>query len=383
MNKSGKFWLLLVLAIAVVIGGAPDAFAARKAKKKAPPPLPHISKSANYAALVVNVDNGQTLLKQHASAKRYPASLVKMMTLYVTFEALKSKQIRFSQLLTTSARAAAQPKSNLSLKVNERINVQDAVYALIVKSANDVAVVLAEGIGGSEPRFVEIMNAKAKQLGMRNTNFVNASGLHNPYQYTTAYDMARLAIALRRDFPEYYHMFSKMSFVYKNRIISGHNGVLKQYKWSDGVKTGFTGPSGFNLVTSTNKPEAKLVGVVMGGKSAKQRDKHMVEILEYSYRNIKKHTIKSKRAQQKPKASGGARIKVTRGSSNNPFAIVQNEATIPSQNEVITSQENAAPMPEFTQLPDAPTPSRAPTNNAFAALEAATAPQLEREAGAE
>jgi D-alanyl-D-alanine carboxypeptidase len=245
-----------------------------------------ITSSKKYAALVIDVKNNKVLHQANANQLRYPASLTKLMTLYLTFEALQKGKLSMREKLYVSQNAAAQPRSKLGLAAGDRISVQDAIYSLIVKSANDISVVLAEAIGGTEHQFVKTMNTKAKQLGMHNSNFVNPHGWHHQNQYTTADDMAKLSLHLMNDFPKYYPMFAKTSFTHRGKIIAGHNHVMKRYQGAEGMKTGYVTASGFNLVTTVNKPYGKLVAVVMGGPSAKARDDHMIQLLNTSFSKI-------------------------------------------------------------------------------------------------
>lgn len=256
------------------------------ARKKHYVDVTNFTQSAKYSSLVVDAQSGDVIYQKSANKQLHPASLTKMMTLYIIFEALDNGTLRYHQELPVSLKASMQPKTKLWLKQGQTITVRDAIMGLIIKSANDAAVVLAEAIDGSEDRFAHRMTQTAKQLGMKNTLFKNASGLPDSEQVTTAYDMARLAIALRRDHPKFYPLFSKTSYKYKNSIITTHNRVLARYKWADGIKTGYTNSSGFNLVTSTSHPNAKLVGVVMGGPTAGVRDNHMIQLLDYSYQKV-------------------------------------------------------------------------------------------------
>jgi D-alanyl-D-alanine carboxypeptidase len=241
-----------------------------------------------HATLVVDLNTGRVLHEENADDYRNPASLVKMMTLYITFAALESKNIKMNSVLTTSANAAKMPRTNLNLKVGDKIKVKEAILALIVHSANDVAVVLAEAIAGTEKKFVQFMNMQAKALGMYNTIFQNPTGLTSALQKTTAYDLARLAIALKKDFPQYYHLFSTTKFYYKNQFYNSHNKVIKNYKGSDGIKTGYTKASGFNIVTSARNGNKNLLAIVLGGKTAQQRDARTVSLLNKYFYNSKK-----------------------------------------------------------------------------------------------
>lgn len=245
--------------------------------------MPAAAESSKYAALVVNAETGAILHQRNASAQRYPASLTKMMTLYLTFDALEKGQLKMNTYLRASDRAASQPPLGLDMREGQQISVRDAINALVVKSANDVAVVLAEGVGGSEWQFARMMTAKARELGMSNTTFMNASGLHNPQQVTTAVDLAKLAIALQRDFPQYYPMMSTLRFTYKGVKYETHNRVTKNYPGATGGKTGYVNASGFNLVTTAKRGGTNLVGVVLGGVTYKKRDVQMVSLLNNAF----------------------------------------------------------------------------------------------------
>ncbi len=260
---------------------------------------PSILRSSNYASIVINAKTGRVLFAKNADQRRYPASLTKMMTLYITFETLKKKKLSPLQKLTVSKHASEQPRSNIDLKRGQKITVRKAIHALIVKSANDAAVVLGEAISGDRRKFIGLMNKTAKKLNMKNTNFQNAHGLHHEKQYTTARDMAKLASALKKDFPRYYHLFSMTSFTYRGKEIKGHNRVLKRYEWADGLKTGYVNASGFNLATSTKKPEGNLVAIVMGAQTARIRDDHMIDLLDNAYARLGiKGRVKAKNTLQ-------------------------------------------------------------------------------------
>lgn len=240
----------------------------------------------NDAALVVDADTGRVLYEKNAGASRYPASLTKMMTLYLTFDALKKGQLTIEQTLTVSKKAASQPATNISLQPGDTIDVKTAIDSLIVRSANDSAMVLAEAIGKTEWNFALMMTRKARELGMNNTVFRNPNGLPDTKQYTTAFDLARLAIALRRDFPGYYPYFSIEEMTYNGVNYTSHNHVLVDYPGADGLKTGYTRASGFNLVTSAKRDGFNLVGVVMGGDTAKERDREMINLLDRTFARL-------------------------------------------------------------------------------------------------
>lgn len=239
-----------------------------------------------YAALVVDANTGHVLYERNAGDIRYPASLTKMMTLYLAFDALKKGKLSLDQSLSVSAKAAGQPQTNISLDAGDSLPLRVAIESVVVRSANDSAMVLAEALGGTEWNFALMMTKKARELGMKNTVFRNPNGLPDNQQHTTAYDMARLAIALRRDFPEYYHYFKKQSFTYNGVTYPGHNRVLDRFPGADGVKTGYIRASGFNLVTSVKRDGYNVVAVVMGGASAASRDDQMVSLLSQTFARL-------------------------------------------------------------------------------------------------
>lgn len=232
-----------------------------------------------YAAFIIDANNGKVLYSKYADDPRYPASLTKMMTLYLLFEAIQRGRTSLKSPMKVSAYAAARPPSKLGLKVGSTISVEEAILSLVTKSANDVAVVIGEHIGGSEERFAALMTAKARQLGMTRTTFRNANGLPDAGQKTTARDMATLGMALRQHFPREYGYFRAKSFNFRGRRIGNHNRLLGRVKGVDGIKTGYINASGFNLVSSIVSGDKKLVGVVMGGRTGASRDNEMAQLL--------------------------------------------------------------------------------------------------------
>jgi D-alanyl-D-alanine carboxypeptidase len=235
---------------------------------------------SRHSALVVDASNGKVLYQSNADAVRYPASLTKMMTIYMTFEALETGRLTKSTPIPVSAHAASRPPTKIGFRPGQTIDVDSAIYALVTKSANDVAAALGEALGGTEERFAEMMTAKARQIGMRNTVFRNASGLPNDQQMTTARDMAVLGLALRKRFPQYYAYFGARSFAFNGKTIRGHNDLLGRVEGVDGIKTGYIRASGFNIVTSVNSDGRKLVVVVMGGKTARSRNAEVEQLIE-------------------------------------------------------------------------------------------------------
>jgi D-alanyl-D-alanine carboxypeptidase len=235
---------------------------------------------AKYASYVVDADTGEVLHATNEDTRNYPASLTKMMTLYMIFDRLHQKRWTLSTLLKVSSRAARQPASKLGVEAGSTISVENAILALVTKSANDVATVVAENISGRERNFALKMTAKARSLGMSKTTFRNASGLPHRAQMSTAKDMSILARALLRDFPQYYHYFSTAKFEYDGRVHSNHNKLLDSYPGADGFKTGYIRASGFNLVASATRNGRRLIGVVFGGRSSAHRNSHMTDLLD-------------------------------------------------------------------------------------------------------
>ena len=237
------------------------------------------SAHAKYASFIINENTKRIYHNANADTRNYPASLTKIMTLYLVFDALKSKKISMSSKFKVSKRATRQPPSKLNLSAGSNITVKNAILALVTKSANDVATVIAENLGKSERNFARLMTRKAKKLGMTRTTFRNASGLPNRGQLSTARDMATLGIAIRKNHPKFFKLFKTKSFIYKGVKYTNHNNLLGSYSGTDGIKTGYTNASGFNLVASVERNGQRIIGVVFGGKKARSRDKHMVTLL--------------------------------------------------------------------------------------------------------
>ena len=241
---------------------------------------------ARYASIVIDADTGEVLRSRNADMRRYPASLTKMMTLYLLFEAVDNGRLDLKSKLKVSKRAARQPASKLGLRAGSTIRVGDAIRALIVKSANDIAVVVAEALGGTEAKFARRMTDKARALGMSRTTFRNASGLPNRKQRSTARDMARLARALMRDFPHRYHYFDDRRFSYRGRMHRTPNRLLGSYRGLDGMKTGYIRASGFNLVASAERDDRRVIAVVFGGRTARSRNNHMANLLDLGFTRL-------------------------------------------------------------------------------------------------
>lgn len=312
-----KSFPLLIAALMVVVGTTGSA-----------------SANPRYAAYVIDAKTGQVLFSRNADARRYPASLTKMMTLYMVFEAMEAKRIGRNTQVPFSRNAAGEPPTKLGVRAGGSIPIDTAIRALVTRSANDVSTALAELIGGSESNFAKMMTAKARQLGMNSTQFRNAHGLPNNEQYTTARDMAILGIALREHYPQYYDYFSTRSFKYGKQTITTHNRMLGRVKGVDGIKTGYIRASGFNLVTSVQDNGRSVVAVVMGGQSARSRDNHMAEL-------IRDHLPRASRG------GGGSNVVASRQVTPDTPVTAATAFSLPSRN---------IPMPSYrpagtTELP--------------------------------
>jgi D-alanyl-D-alanine carboxypeptidase len=244
------------------------------------------ARAGSYASIVMNAADGDVMYGVSADEPRYPASLTKMMTLYMTFEAVDAGRVRMSDRMRVSYHAASQSPSKLGLDPGDEITVENAVLALVTKSANDAAATLAEHLGGSESEFAERMTARARSLGMNNSQFRNASGLPDTGQVTTARDMATLAYALLHRFPHYYPYFSTSSFYYGGHSHPNHNRMLGTYDGVDGIKTGFINASGFNLVASAKRDGRRLIGVVFGARSSAERARIMTALLDGGFQAL-------------------------------------------------------------------------------------------------
>jgi len=266
---------LLVLALSLALATVALAAAPAAANPK-------------YAGFVLDANTGETLYADRADARRYPASLTKIMTTYIIFEELAAGRLRFGTRMRVSSYAAGRPPSKIGFRPGDTIKVRDAIKALVTKSANDVAVVVAEHIEGSESAFARRMTKTARRLGMTSTTFRNANGLPNSGQVTTARDMARLGLAIQKDFPQYYGVFQTRVFRYGSRRYPNHNRLLGRVEGVDGIKTGFIRASGFNLVTSVRRDGKHIIGVVMGGRTGVRRNAHMADLIA---RTLPKATV--------------------------------------------------------------------------------------------
>ncbi|GJD31787.1 hypothetical protein PMNALOAF_3050 [Methylobacterium adhaesivum] len=334
-----------------------------------------------YAAMVVDVKTGKTLHAVNEDSLRHPASITKVMTLYMLFEQLERGRYTLESPLTISPYAAAQAPSKLGLRPGSTISVEDAIKAIVTKSANDVACAIGENIaGGSEARFAEMMTAKAKALGMSRTNYANASGLPDSDQITTARDLTVLARAIQDRFPRYYRYFQTRSFAFRGRVIGNHNRLLGNVQGVDGIKTGYTRDSGFNLMTAARLDDRQIVAIVLGGKSGASRDKIMADLVRanlpraYAGNRQTPATVEvAERARPAVVADGASRTRTqvasaddeeieTTASTAQPLDISPNRATttpgsagakgrLPASAQAYAPAAPAAPFPMATKSP--------------------------------
>jgi D-alanyl-D-alanine carboxypeptidase len=244
-----------------------------------------VAHAGGYGAIVIDATTGKVVESVNPNDQIHPASLTKMMTLYLAFQALQNGKLKIDQQLPVSSWAANKSPTKLGLRNGETVSVEDCILGMVTKSANDAATVMAEGLGGSEAHFAQMMTAQARLLGMTDTYFNNASGLPDPDQLTTASDMVKLAMALYRDFPQDSHYFATKEFVFRGQIVHGHNHLMDRYPGMDGLKTGFTDASGFNLASTAVRDGHRLFGVVLGSRTAAGRDQLMARLLDDGFAN--------------------------------------------------------------------------------------------------
>ncbi len=247
---------------------------------------PAAAQGSRYSAIVVDAGSGNVMFDTSAEQERYPASLAKLMTIYMLFEALRDRRVTLDELVPVSDHAASMEPSKVGLLPGMRVTVSEALLALVTKSANDAAAALGELMGGDEQRFAQMMTLRARALGMTGSTFRNASGLPDPDQLTTARDMAILARHLIADFPQDYHYFSTPSFVFRGQTIFNHDRMLQSYPGADGLKTGYTQAAGHNLVTSAMRGDVRLIGVVLGADSNPERDRNMAAMLDAGFQRL-------------------------------------------------------------------------------------------------
>jgi D-alanyl-D-alanine carboxypeptidase len=302
------------------------------------------------AALVVDGATGKVLYARNETAERHPASLTKMMTLYLLFDALKAGKVTMQTQMPVSWHASVQHPTKLNLRPGQTIDVDTAIRAIVIRSANDVAVVIAEALGGTESHFAEMMTERARQLSMKETNFHNASGLPDPLQITTASDLAVLARHLAYDYPQYFSYFGLPGFSYKGTWVPTHDNLIGRYEGADGIKTGYTGASGFNLVSSVTRGTTHIIGVVMGGRTAMRRDLEMVRLLDQTFTQISANpTLVASRTVPWQQVAQGAPPPASAGFSLPQVGPSQFSALSPVPQNVQAEDEDAA---ENARAPD-------------------------------
>ena len=289
--------LFFVSALILVVAPLPAAARHHRISRYAHAADSSLTYPDKDAAIIIDGETGKVLYARNADAERYPASLTKMMTLYLLFDAMHKGQVTQQTPLTVSEHAAAQAPVKLYMRPGDTISVEQAIKAIVVRSANDVAVTIAENLGGSESHFAELMTAKARALGMEHTHFDNASGLPDRSNYSSAADLALLARHLAYDFPQYFHFFSTPSFTFHGHTWETHDNLIGKYPGADGLKTGYTVMSGFNLASSVVRDGAQVIGVVMGGRTARRRDAEMVRLLDDTFARAKERPTLLARAQ--------------------------------------------------------------------------------------
>jgi D-alanyl-D-alanine carboxypeptidase (penicillin-binding protein 5/6) len=294
-----------------------------------------LSAMAGSASLILDARTGKVLSSENADVLNHPASLTKMMTIYMAFEALNRGKITWDTPIVMSKYAASRPPTKLGARAGTSITVREAILGMITKSANDAAAAMGEKLGGSESNFSSMMTQKARQLGMSRTVFVNASGLPDNRQITTARDMSTLAVALMKNYPREYRLFSTASFNFRGRQIRGHNNLMYRYQGMDGIKTGYTNASGFNLVSAVRDGNRRVVGVVLGGRTARSRDDKMAGLLD--------------KAMGRASSSGGARL-VASVNSREPVEVASAADASDLPLPVTAPRSDAAPITTAPQV---------------------------------
>ncbi len=314
-----------------------------------------------FAAIAVVEATGEVLHARHAEDLRYPASLTKVMTLYMVFEAIKAGEIGWDDPLRISSKAARARPSRLGLKANTTISVEDAVRAMVTKSANDVAIVLAERLGGGEARFATLMTKRAHEMGMDNSRFINASGLPDKRQVTTARDMAVLAYRIHHDYPEDYRYFSLSKLVWKARTLNNHNTLLGRVEGVDGLKTGFTNASGYNIAVTAERKGERLIVIVFGGASGKERDTYATRLLERAFAELDRRRENNMDTNtplprdlddQKPVLFAGLPEDTAQGDGDRRGVKIVIDDNIETRPLPVLKPASPAPQPILTNIPD-------------------------------
>lgn len=293
---------ITTIFLAICIASMPVHGAMAGAKKKPAA----ATNNPKYASIVIDASTGTVLSERNANKILHPASLTKVMTLVMLFDALEAGTVRLNDRIHISERAAAQQPSKLGLPAGSSIRVEDAILSIVTKSANDISTAIAEHLAGSESRFATRMTRRAHDIGMTRTNFVNAHGLHNPAQVSTARDMATLARYVLNRYPHYYRYFSTKQFTYRGKTMNNHNRLMQSYQGMDGFKTGFINASGFNLIASAKRGDRRVIGVVFGGRSWQSRNDHMAVLLDAGWDTMRKRGTMHAQNDNQPAAVASA-----------------------------------------------------------------------------
>jgi D-alanyl-D-alanine carboxypeptidase (penicillin-binding protein 5/6) len=302
-----------------------------------------------YAAIVVDANTGEVLYDRRADELRHPASITKIMTLYLTFEALATGRLSLGERITVSPHAYAQAPSKTKLQPGQSLTVDEAIRVTAVHSANDIAVALAERLGGSEAHFAQLMTLRAQELGMRNTHFANASGLPNPQQISTARDISILSRAVMRDYPQYYSYFGQKTLDFEGQVMQNHNHLLTKMPGVDGIKTGYVSAAGFNLSASAVRNGKRLIAVVLGGPSTAARDENVEELLNAGFNVLNRRnaglrmTIASLMSEPQDLSGPVERPPVEEGSGDQPDLRVVVQPQIRTMPMMAAAQTLTAP----------------------------------------
>jgi D-alanyl-D-alanine carboxypeptidase len=329
-------------------------------QKAASPWVPNPAVNSKDSYLIVDAASGRELASDRPDELRHPASLTKLMTLYLAFSALDSGQLSLGDSLPVSLAALNASPTKMGL-MGGSVNVRDAIMGLVTRSANDAAIVLGEALGGDEENFARMMTLKARQLGMTSTVYRNASGLPNREQVTTARDLAKLAHALMRDFPHYYPIFSVQSYPYRGRILANHNQMLQTYAGADGLKTGYTAASGFNLVMSAVRDNRRLIGVVMGGDTGYTRDRLMAELMDRGFESARAMSLSAWTSPRIPASARYASANFVPGAGSPEVARVGQVVKAEPAPAMPATASVPAPIQLATASPTAPIATSAPT----------------------
>lgn len=351
-NKTRSFHFLIYMILMIII----MPISAADAKPQGSNP--------KYAMIIMDAQTGKVLEEENADKSLSPASLTKLMTLFLTFEAIEHGHIHMNKYLTISRHAMNQAPSKIGLQLNEKITVKQAIPILVTRSANDVAVALAETIGGSEKRFVEMMTQRAHSLGMKNSYFYNANGLPNPAQKSSARDMAILGRAMMQYFPQHYHFFKTIRTSYRGKTIETHNNLMRRFAGMDGLKTGFTNASGFNLVASAVRNNRRVIVSVFGGRTAASRDEHVADLLNRGLAQLEREKRPTQMAnmQFSPPKAAPKPVEIAQGDTDNnaiqPVPVPANTSWRPPAPVAALNSPNQPPTAVYNKASTSVSPNQ-------------------------